>query len=337
LPERPSRRPALLARLGIWPVVFTLTGLAIFVLVIAYMGWGATLRALDKVSAAGFAIYLAVHLATIGGLAAAWWLLLAPQRQGRYPLLYWGRMVRDAAGEFLPFSHIGGFVLGARVITLYGVNAADAAASTLADIAAEFLAELGFIGTGALLLALRAPRSKLLLPVLIGLGAAAFGALGFIAVQRGGSRIFSALAMRIAGGDASLRIDRLRESLDHVYERRRRLAGALLTHLICWFSTGLAAYIAFHALGAKISLLTALAIEAILHAILSAGFFVPGRIGVQEAAYTLLGTAFGIPPDIALSVSLLRRARNLIIGVPVLLAWQGLEARRLRYAANISR
>ena len=67
-----------------------------------------------------------------------------------------------------------------------------------------------------------------------------------------------------------------------------------------------------------------------LHAIMALAFFIPGRVGIQEAAYTLLGGIFGIPPDIALSLSLLRRARDFVIAVPVLLVWQGLEARRLR-------
>ena len=79
-----------------------------------------------------------------------------------------------------------------------------------------------------------------------------------------------------------------------------------------------------------LSFTTAIAIEAMLHAIMAMAFFVPGRVGIQEAAYTLLGTIFGIPPEIALSLSLLRRARDFVIAVPVLLVWQGIEVRRLR-------
>jgi hypothetical protein len=58
-------------------------------------------------------------------------------------------------------------------------------------------------------------------------------------------------------------------------------------------------------------------------------FFVPGRVGIQEAAYTVLAGIFGVPPEIAISLSLLRRARDFVIAVPVLLAWQGVEAKRL--------
>jgi putative membrane protein len=325
-------RSGLIGRLGVWPALFTLAGLAVFVFVIVYLGWGATLKALDKVSLGGFAGYLGVQMLIIGGLSFAWWQVLPRRRPRAYPVLFWGRMVRDAAAQFLPFSHVGGFVLGARAIAIQGVAPADATASTLADIAVEFLAELVFVGMGVLLLALRAPHSDLLIPVAAGLAVATLGAVGFILAQRGGGKLFRAFVLRIAGNDgkAVVQIDRLRAALDAIYQRSGRLTGAGITHLACWFITGFASYIAFHALGAKISLLTALAIESVLHAILAAGFFVPGRVGIQEAAYSLLGAAFGLPADIALSVSLLRRARDLIIAVPVLLAWQGLEARRLK-------
>ena len=49
----------------------------------------------------------------------------------------------------------------------------------------------------------------------------------------------------------------------------------------------------------------------------------PGALGVQEAGYALLMPLFGLPAEMGLAVSLLKRARDIVIGVPVLLAWQG--------------
>jgi hypothetical protein len=66
-----------------------------------------------------------------------------------------------------------------------------------------------------------------------------------------------------------------------------------------------------------------------MHGLLALGVFVPARIGVQEAGYILLGTIYGVPPDVAISFSLLRRARNFAISFPVLLSWQFLEMRRI--------
>ncbi|HEX7388884.1 MAG TPA: lysylphosphatidylglycerol synthase domain-containing protein [Acidiphilium sp.] len=330
-----ERARGLVRRLGIWPAAFSLFGLALFTGTIAWLGWGDIIRALDRVSLPGFGVYFGIQLVLVAGLAGAWRLLLRYRRGGRFGLLCWGRLVRDAAGEFLPFSHVGGFILGGRAIALGGVTFADAAASTLADVTVEFLTELIFIAFGLALLVGLFPNSDLLLPVALGLVVALFGAAGFMFMQKDGSRLFRGLAMRIAGHSAeaaSIRMDRLQAAIDAIYARPVRMICAGAVHLVCWVGSGVASYVAFHALGADISLTNALAIEALLNGILTAGFFVPGRLGVQEAAYTLLGSIFGIPADIALSVSLLRRARDLIIAVPVLLVWQGIEAKRLQPA-----
>ena len=55
-------------------------------------------------------------------------------------------------------------------------------------------------------------------------------------------------------------------------------------------------------------------------------FAVPNAVGVQEGAYVMLGSLFGLSPDMALALSLLKRGRDITIGVPVLLAWQALES-----------
>jgi uncharacterized protein (TIRG00374 family) len=177
-----------------------------------------------------------------------------------------------------------------------------------------------------------APHSELLAPVAIGLCIAVVMSVGLVLVQRGGSTIFRKIALKIAGttGGAVAHLDRLQAALDRMYLERGRLALAAFFHVVCWFGTATASYVGFHALGVPLPFTTAIAIEAMLHAIMAMAFFVPGRVGIQEAAYTLLGTIFGIPPEIALSLSLLRRARDFVIAVPVLLVWQGIEVRRLR-------
>ena len=49
---------------------------------------------------------------------------------------------------------------------------------------------------------------------------------------------------------------------------------------------------------------------------------------MQEGVYALLGPLFGLPSEAALALSLLKRARDIAIGVPVLLSWQLVEGRR---------
>jgi len=56
---------------------------------------------------------------------------------------------------------------------------------------------------------------------------------------------------------------------------------------------------------------------------------VPAALGVQEAGYAALVPLFGLPPETGVAVSVLRRARDIAVGIPVLLAWQLIEARRM--------
>jgi hypothetical protein len=80
----------------------------------------------------------------------------------------------------------------------------------------------------------------------------------------------------------------------------------------------------------KIDFDDALAIEALLSAAAAVAFLVPVNAGVQEAGYAGLGAIFNIPPELSLGVSLVRRARDIAVGVPILLLWQFIEMRRLR-------
>ena len=115
-----------------------------------------------------------------------------------------------------------------------------------------------------------------------------------------------------------------------MYGHTGRMALSTAIHLLGWLCKGIGNWIAFRLLGSDIDFMEALAIEALLHALLIPAFVVPGYAGVQEAGYAGIGALFGIPPEISLGVSLLRRARDIAIGTPILLVWQLVEMRRLR-------
>jgi hypothetical protein len=42
---------------------------------------------------------------------------------------------------------------------------------------------------------------------------------------------------------------------------------------------------------------------------------------------------FGVSPELSLGVSLVRRGRDIVVGVPILLLWQAIEMRHLRRIA----
>jgi uncharacterized membrane protein YbhN (UPF0104 family) len=58
-------------------------------------------------------------------------------------------------------------------------------------------------------------------------------------------------------------------------------------------------------------------------------FVVPAGLGVQEATLVLFGHALGISSELALAVSMAKRVREVLCGLPSLLSWQWMEGRRL--------
>ena len=63
----------------------------------------------------------------------------------------------------------------------------------------------------------------------------------------------------------------------------------------------------------------ALMLESLGQAIRAAGFAIPGSLGIQEGGFLLLAPLVGMRPETALALSLAKRAREVILGVPGLL------------------
>ncbi len=298
---------------------------------IGWFGFFRVAHAVASIGPAGFAAVCAWQMVLFTLLGLCWFVLLPAQGAWTLHVAIWGRMVRDAAGGCLPFSLVGGFVFGARAVTLFGVAWPWATASTVVDLAAEFLAQIGLMLTGVIILASRSPESHVTLPLGLGLIAALAAGAGFFWLQRGTESPLIKLSRRLLGGwvhDADGQMSAIQAVLTRIYGTPWRVAACCVLHLVSWFGTGVASWLAFRLLGATLDLWAALGIEALLHAMLAMAILVPGYAGVQEAAYVAVGALFGQPAELCLAVSLLRRARDVALGVPILLLWQGIELRR---------
>lgn len=308
-------------------------GLLVSVSLVAWYGFGGVIAAVESAGWSRFGIIVAWQVLLFGVLGLAWAAILPTERQRRrlwVPI--WGRMVRDASCNILPFSQVGGFVFGARAVTLHGLSWPVATASTVVDVTAEFLAELAFIAVGLGILIARAPSSDLAVPVEVGLGLAVCACFAFIWLQQGAAPLFARISRRIARRwfrNAQDRLDVVQAEFGLIYGDTLRLAVGFSVHLLGWLGTGMAGWIAYRAIGVPIDFDDALAIEALLSAAAAVAFLVPVNAGVQEAGYAALGAIFGVPPELSLAVSLIRRARDLAVGIPILLLWQALEVRRL--------
>jgi len=85
--------------------------------------------------------------------------------------------------------------------------------------------------------------------------------------------------------------------------------------------------LACHYLGHDVSLWQGIILESLSQAMKSAGFAIPGGLGVQEGGLLLLAPLCGLPAEDALALSLLKRLREMVLGVPALIAWHPIAAR----------
>ncbi|HEY5072862.1 MAG TPA: lysylphosphatidylglycerol synthase domain-containing protein [Caulobacteraceae bacterium] len=330
-------RVAARSRLKLGAILAAILGSALALAVVGYVGFAAVLSAVALIGLRGLAFLCLYAVLPFALLGAAWWVIVPPSPARRWWKFILARVARDAAGELLPFSQLGGFVVGARAAVLQGISATTASATTIVDVTTELIAQLGFTGLGvamlALILGLRSSHGDLLAAGVIGLALSAAGAAGFILVQRNASGLILRLTKRFAPALAARAGDVGRE-LDGLYERPLKLAIAVGIHLAAWVASATGVWLALRFAGVKIGLASILAIESLVYAVRSAAFVAPMGVGVQEAAYGLVGPLFGLPADLALAISLIKRARDLALGLPALLVWQALEGRRLAGAGR---
>ncbi|HZT86558.1 MAG TPA: lysylphosphatidylglycerol synthase domain-containing protein [Stellaceae bacterium] len=317
------------------PLVAILLGLAAMAALVAYFGAGAVVHSLAAVGWAGFASVCLIHVTMMALMGVAWHALL-PKSSVR--LLIWGRFVRDAGSEVLPLSQVGGYVLGTRALAIGGIGAARATASTIVDVTVEFIAQLTYTAIALGWLVHLRPSAEIALPTAIGLGVAAAGAAIFVLLQRHGMRFFDRSARLLGRGWAdrtAAGAGALHGELEGIYRRRTGLWTSLFVHLGCWIASATEPWIALRFAGVNLPFAAVMVIESLLYATRSVAFVMPNAVGVQEAAYVLLGGTFGLTPEMALALSLVKRARDLAIGLPTIALWQVHEGGRLwrRHAA----
>jgi putative membrane protein len=313
----------------LFSVLAAIVGLTLIAALVAYFGPEPVMRPLVAMGWTGFAVICSIHLALIAVMGIAWAALL-PEAPLWVPI--WGRLVRDSGSEVLPLSQVGGYVLGARAVALTGISGTSATASTIVDVTLELFGQLAYTALGLICLLYLMPSAATATPVAAGLAVAGLLAAAFLAVQRRGFDLLDRFARMIGRGwadKAAVGSASLHAVLTGIYRRRQGVMWSFLLHLACWIASTLEAWVALRLAGAPLGFVTVLVIESLLYAVRSAAFFVPNAVGIQEGAYILLGASFGLTAEMALALSLVKRARDLIIGVPALVAWQLIESGRL--------
>jgi len=323
-------------------IVALLAGLTLFVALLAYFG-AAEIAAGAAAAGWGLLWVSLYRFLTIAAHGLGWRALFAAEaRPALLPLLR-ARWIGEAVNSLLPVAHLGGDLARAQIAARMNaghaqspVGGAAAGATVVVDIALGLASQLVFTGIGfALLIPWLGPSPAAgggirgwLAGVIV---AAAAMTTTFLAARSGW---LGAFARRTAAGRgpgwAALAggITAIEARTAEIYRQRRALAACFTWRLLAWLLQTGETWLALHFMGAPAGLPVALVLESLSSAVRSGAFVVPGGVGVQEGGIVLVGALVGLPAETVLALALVKRVRELAVGIPALVLWSGSQSRR---------
>ncbi|WP_454765283.1 lysylphosphatidylglycerol synthase domain-containing protein [Cupriavidus campinensis] len=285
---------------------------------------------------AGWALLWLVPLHLLALLldAQGWRVLLArsdPAGHAGPGFLLWVATVREAVNRLLPTIGVGGELVGIRLARRRVPDATGVTASVVIEVMLTLFANYLFAAAGVMLLLATTQAGAHGVLIVTGL-LLSLPVPALFAISLRHASLFvrlEALAQRLLGEDHHIaalidgaRLDAQIRQLTRRYWAMLRalgwqVAGLLVGTLEVWWGLAL--------LGHPVTIGQAFAIEALTMAARQMAFFIPAGLGVQEAVMLLLGSLMGVDPQTSLSLALVKRAREILTGVPALLSWQWLE------------
>lgn len=308
-----------------------LLGLAVVTFLVAWQGFGTVAAALGALGV-GVLLLPLVFLPHLLFAAASWGLLFAPGRAPAFAQCLRAMWIGLSVDTLLPAASIGGEVVKARILMQSGLPGTEAGASVVVDktVQAVSLVLWGLVGIGVLMVI--QADDGLVLGALIASALLAAGVAGFVLVQHAGSFGFLARFLGKAGKSTAWSgiIDNavaLDGQIKALYGRPGRILLASALRLVARVALTAEVWLAASLMGLPITLWEALMLKSLTGALRGAVFFIPGGWGVQEGGFVVLGGLLGLAPEFMLALSLATRARELLVSLPGLLAWQHAEGR----------
>lgn len=328
----PVARPASSPMRWTLAVAAGIGALAVIDLVM-HVGWQ---RIVQTISVAGFGLLWLVplRLLTVGFDTRGWRVLLKVRRQASWALLFWLGMVRDAVNTLLPVARVGGEVIAIRLLGLRGVKTCTASASVIVETSVTLVWQVVLTVAGIVALLPYVGASFLVPKLLSGLAFGVIVVVVFLLIQWriGLVRFFERLTGRFfpTRRTTSPVFRSLDQKVRVLYRQRSALLRCAMWQLFGFVASAAEIFFLAYLMQVPLSMTQVFIFEALIQALHSVSFAVPGALGIQEGGFVLLGSVFGMAPDVALSLALCRRGRQIVLGVPVLVSWRWFEGRHKR-------
>ncbi|MGK7294956.1 MAG: flippase-like domain-containing protein [Candidatus Wenzhouxiangella sp. M2_3B_020] len=301
-------------------------GVVLFVALVVHQGIG---ELADALATAGYGLLALAgwHLLTMSADGIALKFVLAPRARISARTAIRTRWLQESINNLLPVAQIGGNVAKVRALMRRGVATDLAGAGVVIDVTLTIATQIVFTMLGLALLLWHLGSGNVAGSVLAGVAVMTLMVTGFYLVQRRGlfSMITSLLTRISSRPDFEALTGGARamdEMVGAMYRHRSALYGGAAMHLLAWFVGIGEVWLALYFLGTPVGLVEAALLESLARALRTAAFAVPGAVGVQEGGFIVFGALLGLPADTSLALALARRVRELLLGLPGLLAWQ---------------
>jgi putative membrane protein len=228
------------------------------------------------------------------------------------------RWVGESANSLMPGGQIGGPVLMARHLAARGMPMQHAAAAITVSTTLQTFGQIAFAIFGVVLLGAQTShfsQNALQTSALIASAVLAVQVGGFYLMQRRGlfgklTRFATRFFHKRDWTAVVSQAHSIDQSVQALYGRAMPVAASFVLSLIGWLVGTGEVYLILRFLDHPTSWTNSLLLESCA---------IPGALGVQEGGYLLLAPLAGLPPDTALALSLAKRAREIILGLPGLL------------------
>jgi len=248
--------------------------------------------------------------------------------------LFWIATVREGINRLLPVANIGGEVVGVHLLIRQAVAAPEAAASVVVETLVSLGSQFIFAAIGLVCLVHLAGLAPLSSTIFLSLGLSLAVILAFAILLKHGSafhhveraamrflRTFWRESPRFNGRS-------LDDAVKYLLASPRLLLAASLWQLVGLLVGCTETWLILRWLGHPVSAAGAIALESLTQAARSVFFVVPSALGIQEAGLIGLGRLIGIDAEVAISLSLAKRLREILFGLPALGLWQWLTRNR---------
>ena len=304
-------------------------GLAAMTGLIAWQGFG---DVSGIILASGWPILL-VPLAwspTVVLGTVSWRLLFEPGKEPAFKDLFMALWMGRAINTLLPVASIGGEVVKARMLILWGYPKSESSASVVVDKTVQVFGVIVWGLIGVALLVHYSVEQELIAAALTGIAVLGAAIAGFVLVQKAGmARFVVDSARKVTKAEFLENLmdgaDRVDDNLRGSYARLGRIALAVFWRSLALVLQTAEVWVAAYVLGHPITVMEAMFLKSMTSTLSDVAFVIPNAYGIQEGAFVVLGAMLGLPPDLMLAVSLSIRIRELLVDLPGLAIWQHAE------------